>query len=438
MKKILLCYISLLVTICTPISILASTSENNLTPYGGQQAGNPDKSIPAWQGASSNPQTLDAEIKHSSTIYQINKSNIEQYKNILPQGLYALIYKYPKTMVLNVFPSFRPAYYPEWIYAFAKKNITSVKIVDGALINTFPAPPFIHPKDGVQVVWNHLLAFKGVSAELKVLEVTRRKSNKYTVFNSKVSLYVNYYNRARAPSQRDAPYVYYLSKILSPSKAAGGALLLHEQVNASVKPRQAWAYLPGQRRIRRIPGVDFDSPMQISESIRFADEINLFNGSIDHYNWRIIAKKELIVPYNNMLLSKKLSENNIIDKELITKNHPNPQYLRYEKHRVWVVEGILKAGKNHAYKRRRFYIDEDSWLILVAENYNSKNKLWRVSASYTKQYHNIPAIFTTADVFHDLQDEIYYFQGIEKLTTSETLPPKAKFMPSALRRGNIR
>jgi len=122
----------------------------------------------------------------------------------------------------------------------------------------------------------------------------------------------------------------------------------------------------------------------------------------------------------------------------MTKHHLAPRFLRYEKHRVWVVEGILKTGKRHAYKKRRFYIDEDSWLILLAENYDKNDELWRVSISYSKQYHQLPGIFSVADTFHDLKESVYFFQGIENLTSKEELPPKASFMPSALRRNAIR
>jgi len=417
---------------------VATEAHPELTPYGAIYAGNADDSIPRWQGSAVSPKEMDKAISNSSPLYQINHSTLKRYKAILPHGLVALINKYPKTMALDVYPSLRTANYPLWVYEAAAKNTSTAKEVDNIVTDTYPAPPFIHTRQANRIVWNHLLAYKGVFTELRTREITRGNPETYVTFNNTVSLYVTYYNPTREPSSVNQSYIYYLSKIRSPSRYAGGMLLVHEQVNASIIPRQAWSYLAGQKRVIRIPGVDFDSPMQISESIRFADEINLFNGSIDHYNWKTNGKKEMVVPYNNLYLSEKLKTSDFEDKNLITKHHLNPNYLRYEKHRVWVVEGILKTGKRHAYKKRVFYIDEDSWLILVSENYDKNDLLWRVGISYTKQYHNLPGVFTTADVFHDLNDEIYFFQGIESLKAKMVLPPKASFMPSALRRRGIR
>ena len=428
----------LLVLQVTSLLSLATEESRRLTPFGAEYAGNADGSIPQWEGGSRNIPSLDADIRQSQRLYQINSKNIKQYEKLLPNGLAKLINQYPKTMNVNVYPSYRTAYYPEWVYEAAEKNQTSSQESNNILTGAYPAPPFINTHQGNRLVWNHLLAFKGVHTELYTREITRRESNNYTTFNSAISLYVSYYDRERGPSTINQAYVYYMSKIRSPSRYAGGVLLLHEQVNSAQRPRQGWVYLPGQRRVMRIPGVDFDSPMQISESIRFADEINLFNGSIDHYNWRTIGKQELIVPYNNIILADKLSTSDFQDKYLMTKHNLNPKYLRYEKHRVWVVEGLLKTGKQHAYKKRRFYIDEDSWLILLTENYDKDETLWRVGTSYSKQYHQLPGIFTVADVFHDVKDGVYFFQGVEKLTTKEELPPKAGFMPSALRRSAIR
>ncbi len=427
-----------LTLLITPSLSLAAGYDQGLTPFGAEYGGNADGSIPEWQGGNRNAPDLDVTLRESQLLYKVDAKNLGKYKDVLPEGLVKLISRYPNSMKVNVYPTYRTAYYPEWVYGFAKKNITASNEINNTVTGAYPAPPFIHTNQGNRLVWNHLLTYKGVYTELRTREVTRRDTNKYVTFNSTISLYLSYYDRERGPSDIDQPYIYYLSKIRSPSRYAGGILLLHEQVNASLRPRQGWVYLPGQRRVMRIPGVDFDSPMQLSESVRFADEINLFNGSIDHYNWRTIGKKELVIPYNNIILSDKISRSDLEDKHLMTKHHLAPHFLRYEKHRVWVVEGRLKTGKRHAYKKRRFYIDEDSWLIMLAENYDKNDELWRVSISYSKQYHQLPGVFSVADTFHDLKESVYFFQGIENLTSKQELPPKASFMPSALRRNAIR
>jgi hypothetical protein len=49
-----------------------------------------------------------------------------------------------------------------------------------------------------------------------------------------------------------------------------------------------------------------------------------------------------------------------MDKKLMPK-HINPACERWELHRVWVVEATRKDGVRHAQKKRRYYIDEDTF-----------------------------------------------------------------------------
>jgi hypothetical protein len=65
--------------------------------------------------------------------------------------------------------------------------------------------------------------------------------------------------------------------------------------------------------------------------------------------------------------------------DMLKPGHVNPDYLRYELHRVWVVDATLKEGKRHINPRRTFYLDEDSWQILTMDHYDSQGNLWRYS-----------------------------------------------------------
>ena len=78
----------------------------------------------------------------------------------------------------------------------------------------------------------------------------------------------------------------------------------------------------------------------------------------------------------------------------------NPDHLRYELHRVWVVDATLKKGERHIYKRRTFYIDEDSWQILLVDQYDNRDQLWRVSEGHAITYYDLPTVWTSAEVPH--------------------------------------
>ena len=89
----------------------------------------------------------------------------------------------------------------------------------------------------------------------------------------------------------------------------------------------------------------------------------MFAGSPERYDWKLIGKKEIYVPYNGYRQVAKVAEfvktNN--GKEFFTPGQPNPDYWRWEKHRMWIVEGTLKKDKRHVYGKRIFFV-----LYLVA------------------------------------------------------------------------
>lgn len=411
------------------------------TPYGAELKGNADGSIPDWQGGQKNKKEFDVRLREDKSLYTIDASNIDQYRSILPGALSALIERYPETMRVPVYTSYRPAYYFDWIYDAISKNRDSAKLIKGgsAVIGTYPGIPFPDPKDGYEVLWNHMLSFRGVSFDVKSWEMVIQENRRSSVIKSRVKLSSEYYNKDRGKSKEDQIHSYYLSTVISPPKLSGSSLLVHERVNGSIIPRQAWGYLAGQRRVVRIPSIDYDAPMPRSEGIRFADEVDIYIGSIDRYEWRLVGKKEMIIPYNNDVLYEALRVTEGPSEAVLTKFHMNPELLRYEKHRVWVIEGLLKEGKHHPYKKRILYLDEDSWNAVLAENYSRNGDLWRVSTSYTKLYHTFPGIFKVVDTHHDLKDKAYYAQGAlggedNGFVIGSEVLPKRGFKPSALRR----
>ena len=94
---------------------------------------------------------------------------------------------------------------------------------------------------------------------------------------------------------------------------------------------------------------------------------------MDRFDLKLVGKKEMYVPYSNYRLTY---HKNPAD---VTKpNHINPDLVRWELHRVWVVEATLKADKRHIYSKRVFYLDEDSWMALASDEYDARGQLYRV------------------------------------------------------------
>ena len=119
----------------------------------------------------------------------------------------------------------------------------------------------------------------------------------------------------------------------------------------------------------------------------------------DSYDWRLVGKREMYVPYN----SYRLHSDQLAFEDVLTPLHVIPAHLRYELHRVWIVEATLKEGARHLYKRRTFYIDEDSWQILAVDMYDNWDELWRVGEGHAINYYEKPMIWPTLEVTTDLQ-----------------------------------
>jgi len=228
---------------------------------------------------------------------------------------------------------------------------------------------------------------------------------------------------------------YFLTFNKAPARLAGGALLLHETMNQLKDKRQAWDYNSGQRRVRRAPNLAYDSPIASSDNTRTADDTDMYNGAPDRYNWTYKGVQEYFIPYNNY----KVGQEGLKYDELVMPGHLNPEYLRWELHRVHVVEANLKNGERHIYKKRVFYIDEDSWSIALVDQYDNRDELWRVSFALLKNYYELPGIFSSGDVYHDLQARRYSANGLyseerQAPVFENKVPNKRYFKPASLRR----
>ena len=219
----------------------------------------------------------------------------------------------------------------------------------------------------------------------------------------------------------------------SPARLAGTILMVHETLNQVADPRRAWVYNTGQRRVRRAPNVAYDNPGTASDGMRTSDQLDMFNGAIDRYDWKLVGKKELYVPYN----SYKLHSDGLKVKDIVTPLHINQEHSRYELHRVWVVEATLKKGKRHIYAKRRLYIDEDSWGALVVDQYDGQNRLWRVSEAHSINYYDVQAFWSTLEVHMDILSGRYLAHGLDnenEMYDFSFVSKPGNYTPSSLRR----
>lgn len=360
----------------------AAKLKSALTPLGGEKAANKDGSIPSWDGGmtkmpgSTKRGDIPVELfAGEKPVVQITAKNAAQYADKLSEGTKALMAKYPDSFRLDVYPTHRTAAAPQLVYENTLKNATSCKLKDGgaSVEGCFGGIPFPVPKSGAEIIWNYLLRAEPESEAYGFKNIVGSSDGSHTLAtrNDNYFQYPYYYKDGSAEKWSGEYFIQRFSTTAPPFKA-GESLVLRDSINAK-DPRQAWQYLVGQRRVRRAPTVGYDTPDFVASGANYFDEVQGFFGPPDHFQWKLIGKQELYIPYNNNnLISAKLED-------ALSKHHYNPDKLRWELHRVWVVEATVAPGKRHAVPKRRYYFDEDSWLIALVDGFDTEGKLWRTS-----------------------------------------------------------
>ena len=417
----------------------------DLTPLGGEMAGNADGSIPAWTGGLAKPPAGYKKGDHHPDPYAgdkvlvtINAANMDKYADKLTAGHKAMLKTYP-SFFMNIYPTHRSAASPQRIYDATRKVAATAELVNGGdgVKGTVNGIPFPIPKSGIEVIWNHLLRFRGELAERRIAQAAVTRGGDYTLvkFDDEFNLI---YSKAGITEEELANRILlFKQEVTAPARLAGEILLVHETLDQVKEPRAAWIYNPGQRRVRRAPNVAYDNPGTASDGIRTNDQFDMFNGATDRYNWKLVGKKEMYVPYN----SYNLHSDTLKYEKILTPLHINPEYPRYELHRVWVVEATLKEGSRHLYKKRTFYVDEDSWQILAVDIYDNRDQLWRVSEGHPISYYEVPTFWTTLEVHTDLQSGRYLAIGLDNESTMYDFDIKRTledYSPGNLRREGTR
>lgn len=414
---------------------------NDLTPLGGEMAGNKDGTIPPWEGGiTSLPEGYKQGMHHpdpfadDAVLVTITKQNMDQYADKLATGHKAMLELYD-SFKMNVYPTRRSASFPQRIYDATKKVAATAELLEKGygVKNTVNGIPFPIPENGLHVIWNHILRYRGDIAARAIAQAAPTRGGQYTLVLFEDEFDMLYSHEGMTEEMLNNKILMFKQKVVAPARLAGGILLVHETMNQVKEPRSAWLYNPGQRRVRRAPNVAYDNPGTAADGVRTSDQFDMFNGATDRYDWKLVGKKEIYVPYN----SYKLHSDKLKYKDILTPLHINPEFCRYELHRVWVVDATLKEGSRHLYKRRTFYVDEDSWQVLLVDIYDNRDQLWRFSEGHVINYYEVPAIWTTLEVHVDLQSGRYLALGLDNESTMYDFNIQRTmqdYTPAALRR----
>jgi Protein of unknown function (DUF1329) len=415
---------AMLAAVATTPALSAASAEDakklgtTLTPVGAEMAANKDGAIPEYKGGVTTP---PAGYKKGDGIrpdpfasdkprLSIDAKNMEQYADKLTEGAKALMKKYPSYRI-DVYPTHRSAAFPKFVTDNTAKCAVSAKTTNNgrAMEGCQAGFPFPIPKDGYEAMWNHLVRFNGQAYTFKYRAYNVDASGTATMSTEgTINQEYPYWDSAN----KDAD-TYYKIKIAysGPARRAGEGLLVIDPLDFAKKGRRAWQYLPGQRRVKLAPDVSYDTPNPGTAGATTYDDAFIFNGSMDRYNFKLLGKKEMFIPYN----AYKMAYGSTAE-TLLKPNHLNPDLVRWELHRVWAVEATLIEGKRHIYSKRVFYLDEDSWVAVASDQYDARGQLYRAGFQYIAPSYEVPAPFADLQGHYDLIAGLYMINGYTSAT----------------------
>ena len=399
---------SIPVLIIAAVCGLLAASAATLTPTGAEQAGSADGGIPAWTGGYTTvppgylagqprPDPFAAE----KLLFTITHDNFRQYADKLPDGQIALFEKFPDYR-MNIYPSHRTAALPRDVYANIAANATRAHAApEGIAFGVAGAAggiPFPVPHNGFEMVWNHLLAYWGPAREGRIRNYFVTSDGTLTLTNAyREIIDFPYYAPGAKPDSFGAYYFKRRENSDGPPGLSGRGYLLWQPTDAARDPVQAWQYLPRERRVRKSPLLSYDTPTPDGAGIESFDDYYVYSGSPDRYVFSSLGKREMFVPYNN---------NGFYGRPIAAvagPKHLDPTAIRYELHRVWVVDGILAPGKSHLVPHRRLYLDEDTWFAVYSDSWDADGHLWKFSHGTMYLVPDLPAVVLGSQVTYDVQ-----------------------------------
>ena len=385
----------------------------SLTPIGAERAGNAEGSIPEWTpiepfGKPSGEFPYNPEVEKDRPAYVVSAANIDQYSDKLSAGHLELFRRFPNSYKMIVYPSRRVANFPEKIKQETIKNATRASLdgVDNPK-GAYVGFPFPIPRSGAEVPWNHRSKWRGENIRRYNNQMIVQPDGNFSltkIVEDVEFVYASIENPNPLELKPGTTFIRYISQTISPPRIAGTYILVHEKAGFGPEGRAAWLYAPALKRIRRAPAVCCDNPYEGTDGHQFYDQVDMYNGVLERFNWKLLGKKEMLIPYN----SYKIAGDSVKYSDIAKANHINQNLPRYEMHRVWVVEATNKPDKRHTFSKRTMYFDEDTWNIVMIDDYDHQGQLMQFQEGHLVQFPASLSSSTVPEVIYHLNSGRYF------------------------------
>lgn len=398
-----------------------------LTPFGAERAGNKDGTIPAWDGGYKTPLPgfknggrRGDPFANEKPLSSITSQNVAQYADKLTDGTQALLKKYPQTFRVDVYKTYRTAAAPQWVYDNTLKNATSANLEGEVVKGAYGGIPFPVPKSAKEILANHQLYWRGEGWQNDFRAYLFTATGERVLSVDAIGDWQMPYYAQGMGDKFNGEFFFDRLKSSGPPMRAGEAFV--DRKNLDPERTNTWMYLTGQRRVRKLPNACCDTPMPAASSVASFDELHVFDGRSDRFEWKIIGKKEMYIPYNSNRTHTPLK-----DEDLLMPHHFNPDHVRWELHRVWIIEATLKSGGRHQAPKSRYYLDEDTWVAVLGDRWDANGQLWKTIWSHPVVMPDIPATVPQEEWgFNDLVSGVWFASGIvnEKTSQYKLIPPR--------------
>lgn len=423
---------------------------STLTPWGAEIAGNKDGTIPAYTGGLTTPPAGWSKDKpgvrpdpfaSDKPLFSITKANLAEHAERVTPGFQALLKKYP-TFRIDVYPTRRTAAYPKEFLENSVKNASRCKLVNEGegIENCHGGFPFPIPKDGYEAIWNAILRHSGHTVRLDgtgnwYVDRAGRATHTATFVGNLTS--PNY-----APDGNPENLVWKAeSYYVAPARTSGEAILVLDPLNNATGKSRVYQYIPGQRRVKLAPDLAYDTPTPNAAGLVTIDAAPTVRGALDRFDFKLLGKREFYMPYNLYKMGAGGDVANCAPEKFMTPNHWNPDCMRWERHRVWVIEATLKPGKRHLFSKRVYYVNEDAANATMTDNYDAAGQVQRAAFTLHRQMYDVPSPFGEGHASIDLQSGGYVLQTWDWPGTRGIVPlhkPEMRYTPEGLAGGGVR
>jgi hypothetical protein len=363
----------------------ATSYEVDVTLTGAEPGPNVTGEIPAWVGHKGLECPSDYvpgdyfpdPYKADKPLFRIDHTNVNDYKDRLSPGQIMRLRKHPN-FYMNVYRTRRNMEFCPEYYDAIKKNLETCYVDEAGGLQGFNGGIAIPtPKNGLEAIWNIRRLYLGDDADALTCRRVVSPSGKIkkTMWETKVLNYGETRLKSWPFPNPDGVFQKIRNLTTYPADEKGLDFLSISYMDAS-RLDDTWLFMPTLRRVRRAPSMVNGG--QLDGELTMDENGIEFRGTVANWNWKLLGRKEHFIAYN----CYGLWEENAEDEEECHPMDMNPKRIRYELHRVWVVEGTLKEGLSHPYSKRVGYYDEDSWQPSVADRYDKRGNLWRMYEAY--------------------------------------------------------